>query len=42
MKEEPVITDKMMKCVKIHQSHVDKKVFNNPNTEAPRGAPRGQ
>ena len=42
MQEEPLIPKKTKKCVKIDQNHVDKKMFNNPNAEAPRGTPRVQ
>ena len=44
MQEEPLIPEKMMRCVKIHQNHVDKEMIinNNPNKEVPRGAPRVQ
>ena len=36
MQEEPVMPDNMMKCVKLNQSHEDKMVFNNSNTEVQR------
>ena len=42
--EEPLIPEKKMRYVKIHQNHVDKEMIinNNPNKEVPRGAPRVQ
>ena len=36
MQEEPVMLEKTMKCVKLNQSHEDKMVFNNANTEVQR------